>query len=377
VESALDWLGQNPLDGVPFHLNPAFMAPTALLADAERLLALPLPAADALAHCRWMYDASVERRVIHQLQMLDEAKVRRQEAEDKRVGDFLERKKKEEEEKKVKEELERKTKEAEVVAAKKKAEEEEMATKALQEERARRAMEEAAQHSKSSSPSPEKVDKPPSAPPAASRPQPPAAPQAPLASLNVGAKASLTPQTANKINFSEFEAESDPFDFLELKSISNMQALASVLQTTPATTSYSQHQRSSTTTPIQVRPTTSQRQTQPLTTSQQHLHRPPTTRHQISSPVTPHQQQQRQQQQQQPIGQHQFVYQGQQTIFSGYGARTVPTFVPSTVATVPHQQQQPYFPYPQARQSAMGPAAMIKQSKPLPYASGSRPPRRL
>ena len=46
----------------------------------------------------------------------------------------------------------------------------------------------------------------------------------------------LMPTRGQNINFSEFEAESDPFDSAELKTINEFQELAAVLQTTAAAT---------------------------------------------------------------------------------------------------------------------------------------------
>jgi len=138
------------------------------------------------------------------------------------------------------------------------------------------------------------------------------------------------------INFSEFEAESDPFDSLELKTINDMQALASVLQTSTA----SSHQQS-----------------QQLQHHHHHHNR---------------QQQHNHRQHQQPPQQHQaqrFTYPTQSPVYSGYGASPVPSYAPISSRyqhqRVGPQQQRSFLPYPVTQQNALGPARIMPTGSPL------------
>ncbi len=67
LEAALDYLGYNPLENVPFQLNPAFLPPDDLLRRTEALLARPIPGEEGLARGQYNYDCRVERQVIEQV----------------------------------------------------------------------------------------------------------------------------------------------------------------------------------------------------------------------------------------------------------------------------------------------------------------------
>ncbi len=67
LEAALDYLGYNPLENVPFQLNPAFLPPDDLLRRTEALLARPIPGEEGVNGGRWNYDCRVERQVIEQV----------------------------------------------------------------------------------------------------------------------------------------------------------------------------------------------------------------------------------------------------------------------------------------------------------------------
>ncbi len=67
LDAALDYLGYNPLEQVPFAINPAFVPPRDLIRRTEELLARPLPAEEGLAANRWAFDGQVERQVIQQV----------------------------------------------------------------------------------------------------------------------------------------------------------------------------------------------------------------------------------------------------------------------------------------------------------------------
>ena len=189
----------------------------------------------------FQYDCNLERQVLEQLRVMDEENERKAREDAEAREEYRarkEREKREKEEREKEEEEERKKKEEEE-------REEEEEKKREQEEEDRNEDAGAAEETEDeptreqkdldSSPEAEPVAKP------ASAPRPP--PQLQADNLPGGLQAlQLTEGLARatpaqvpagaKINFSEFEAESDPFDSMELKTINEKQELAAVLQTT-------------------------------------------------------------------------------------------------------------------------------------------------
>ena len=201
--------------------------------------------------------------MLEQLRLMDEENERKAREDEEAREEYRERKEREkiEKEEKEREKIEKKEKEREKIEREEKERAEEERLKKEEQEREeekKRAQEEERnedegeveedeepkdeqtheQREVDSSPEDEIVAKP------ASAPRPPPQPQADKLSgglqalqLSDGrAKAIPAPVPGGaQINFSEFEAESDPFDSMELKTINELQELAAVLQTTTTT----------------------------------------------------------------------------------------------------------------------------------------------
>jgi len=240
-------LGSSYLDGIPVTISPRFQMPVDLSA-VQALLNTPGPSLDAID--QWKYDCNLERQVLEQLRLMDEENERKAREDEEAREEYRERKEREkvekeekEREKVKKEEQERaeeerlKREEQEREEEKKRVQEEEQNKDEGEGEEDEEPKEEQTQEQKEvdSSPEGEPVAKPASAPRAP--PQPHAdnlsgGLQA-LQLSNGAAKANPTPGPGGaKINFSEFEAESDPFESMELKTINELQELAAVLQKT-------------------------------------------------------------------------------------------------------------------------------------------------
>ena len=175
--------------------------------------------------------------MLEQLRVMDEENERKAREDEEAREEYRERKEREKAEKEEKEEEERRLireEEEERKNVEEREQEAEEGDKEVDEEAKGEQTQEQGELSSSSEGGP--VAKPASAP----RPAPP---QPHSDDLSGGMKAlqlSSAAATANaapnaggaKINFSEFEAESDPFDSMELKTINELQELAAVLQKT-------------------------------------------------------------------------------------------------------------------------------------------------
>ena len=258
-------LGSSYLDGIPVTISPRFQMPVDLSA-VQALLNTPGPSLDAIDQWKvrfsanscfngylfnpilFQYDCNLERQVLEQLRLMDEENERKAREDEEAREEYRERKEREkvEKEEKEREKVKKEEKErAEEERLKREEQEREEEKKRVQEEEQNKdegeedeePKEEQTQEQKEvdSSPEGEPVAKPASAPRAP--PQPHAdnlsgGLQA-LQLSNGAAKANPTPGPGGaKINFSEFEAESDPFESMELKTINELQELAAVLQKT-------------------------------------------------------------------------------------------------------------------------------------------------
>ena len=196
---------------------------------------------DHIKPTSFQYDCNLERQVLEQLRLMDEENEKKAREDEEAMEEYRakkEREKREKEEKEKQEEEERRKKEEEE-------REEEERKKREQQEEDRKEDEGAAEETEDESTCEEKdIDSSPEVEPVtkpASAPRPPPQPQADslpgglqglqLSEGQAKANPAHVPGGA-KINFSEFEAQSDPFDSMELKTINDMQELAAVLQTT-------------------------------------------------------------------------------------------------------------------------------------------------
>lgn len=143
LEAALDYLGYNPLEGVPFQLNPAFLPATDLLRRTEALLSRPLPGEERMARGEFAYDSRVERQVIEQLRVADEERERRRREEEAQMEEERERRVREAEER-VKREKEQEEARAKEAKEKEEREKKEAEERRLREEQEKKAAEEKA-----------------------------------------------------------------------------------------------------------------------------------------------------------------------------------------------------------------------------------------
>ena len=267
-------LGSSYLDGIPVTISPRFQMPVDLSA-VQALLNTPGPSLDAIdqwkvrcsvntysrlngeksTHSFLQCDCNLERQVLEQLRLMDEENERKAREDEEAREEYRARKEREkierDERKRIEEErLKKEKEEREEEKRREQIEEREEEERRAQEEGHNEGGAENGEEVKNeptresreadSSPEDEPVAKPASAPP----PRPPP-PQLQADNLSGGLQAlQLSNGTATaaspappvpggaKINFSEFEAESDPFDSMELKTINELQELAAVLQTT-------------------------------------------------------------------------------------------------------------------------------------------------
>ena len=189
--------------------------------------------------------------MLEQLRLMDEENERKAREDEEAREEYRERKEREkiEKEEKEREKIEKEEKErAEEERLKQEEQEREEEKKRAQEEERNEDEGEVEedegpkdeqtheQREVDSSPEGEIVAKPASAPRPPPQPQPADNLSGGLQALQLSdgiAKAIPAPVPGGaQINFSEFEAESDPFDSMELKTINELQELAAVLQTT-------------------------------------------------------------------------------------------------------------------------------------------------
>ena len=186
--------------------------------------------------------------MLEQLRVMDEENERKAREDEKAREEYRERKVREKAEREEKEEEERRLKREEQEREeeeRKNVEEREQQAEEGDKEVGEEPKGEQAQEQGETDSSPEGREGGPVAKPASAPRPPPPQPQSD--DLSSGLKAlQLSSATANpavparapnagggaKINFSEFEAESDPFDSMELKTINELQELAAVLQKT-------------------------------------------------------------------------------------------------------------------------------------------------
>ena len=186
--------------------------------------------------------------MLEQLRLMDEENEKKAREDEEALEEYRakkerEKKEKEEKEKKEEEEERRKKEEEELEEEEKKREQQEEDQKedegVAEETEDEQTLE---QKDIDSSPEAEPVTKPASAPRPPPQPQSDSLPGA-LQGLQLSeGQAKANPAhipSGAKINFSEFEAQSDPFDSMELKTINDMQELAAVLQTTTTAASQS------------------------------------------------------------------------------------------------------------------------------------------
>ena len=185
--------------------------------------------------------------MLEQLRLMDEENEKKAREDEEAMEEYRakkEREKKEKEEQEKEEEEERRKKEEEERKEEEKKREQQEEDQKEDEGVAEETEDEPTREQTDidSSPEAEPVTKP------ASAPRPPPQPQADslpggLQGLQLSeGKAKAIPAHVHggtKINFSEFEAQSDPFDSMELKTINDMQELAAVLQTTTTAASQS------------------------------------------------------------------------------------------------------------------------------------------
>lgn len=202
MDRALDGLAFSYLDGVPFRIDPRIEAVNKYdLSKTEALLARPLPSSCTSGASQQLLVnmGRLEKQVLCQLKTLEDEKLAKKVREEQEEKEYQARKEKEK--------LDLEAANNEVEAAK-----EEDST---------------SESKSSSSPEQEKPNSDTLTPLQLD-------PVQPVVQVNSGAAAS------NNFNFSEFEAETDPFDKAELQTINDMQELAAVLQTTSGNTACQQ-----------------------------------------------------------------------------------------------------------------------------------------
>lgn len=242
VDRALDGLGFSYLDGVPFQIDPRIQAVANYdYSRVNDLLGRPLPASGLSEMCTDLLGkmGALEKQVIDQLETLEAEKIARQERE-RQEDEELERMNAKEKE------------ENENAAAEEANSKEENSDEEVQEE-------EVVENGDADTSLADTETEPSTASISdvlpreftdcncicshksifsitdqnqAKEPTPPvAAPVANTTAVESTATAAATKAPIN-INFSEFEAESDPFERAELQTLNDMQELAAVLQTT-------------------------------------------------------------------------------------------------------------------------------------------------
>ena len=227
MDQALDGLGFSYLDGVPFRLDPRIEAVNNYdLSRVEAILARPPPGIGLSEHCTSLLSnlGKVEKQVLDQLKAIDDEKKAKAEKEAKELKELEERR--EARRKAVQEELEKA--ENEKQEAKEKLEAEKKSDEGEQNETSNKNGDGSnVESSAPETPSDEASEA--STIPAVPTPttQSPPLPTP----VQQQQQPVLEPLRPN-INFSEFEAESDPFERAELQTLNDLQELAAVLQTT-------------------------------------------------------------------------------------------------------------------------------------------------
>ena len=112
LDSALDQLGFNALEGIPVVISPRYHIPQMDMEEVQRMLDQDQAQGAFRAIQGWEYNLSLEKQVMEQLEQMDQEREKKREQQRERRDKEQERRKREEEEKE-KEEKEKREKEEE------------------------------------------------------------------------------------------------------------------------------------------------------------------------------------------------------------------------------------------------------------------------